>query len=385
MNKGSKLISAVGVGAIFMYLFDPDRGKRRRASVAQKIRHAANVAGDVTGRTKRDVRNHLHGAVAQVESLLQSTEPSNTVLRARARSKLGRIVSHPTAIDVKADNGVITLSGPILSQEEHPLLDAIIRIPGVKNIENLLALHEQADDVPALQGGRPRPGERFGILKTNWSPTTRLIAIVAGGALAVYGVKRRGVFGTVVGSLGMGVVTRALTNVEASALVGLDMERKGIEIQKTISVEAPVDRVFDYWSHPQNFPDFMSHVREVRRIGDGLYHWTVGGPAGLLVEWEAGITELEFNQLFAWQSLPGAIIEQEGVTRFSSNPDGSTRIDVKMNYNPPAGVLGHAIAKLFGVDPKHQMDDDLMRMKSFIETGVHPHDAAAQVARATRT
>jgi uncharacterized membrane protein len=47
-----------------------------------------------------------------------------------------------------------------------------------------------------------------------------------------------------------------------------------------------------------------------------------------------------------------------------------------MSYNPPAGVLGHAIAELFGVDPKHEMDDDLMRMKSFIETGVHPHDAA---------
>jgi hypothetical protein len=33
---------------------------------------------------------------------------------------------------------------------------------------------------------------------------------------------------------------------------------------------------------------------------------------------------------------------------------------------------------LFGVDPKQEMDDDLMRMKSFIETGVAPHDAAAK-------
>jgi hypothetical protein len=31
---------------------------------------------------------------------------------------------------------------------------------------------------------------------------------------------------------------------------------------------------------------------------------------------------------------------------------------------------------LFGADPKSEMDADLMRMKSFIETGRVPHDAA---------
>ena len=124
----------------------------------------------------------------------------------------------------------------------------------------------------------------------------------------------------------------------------------------------------------------MTHVHEVRRIGDGLYRWSVGGPAGILVQWDAQITDLDFNKLVAWKSLPGAVVEQAGITRFTSNPDGSPCIDVKMSYNPPAGVLGHAIAELFGADPKHEMDDDLMRMKSFIETGVHPHDAAHYVA-----
>ena len=47
-----------------------------------------------------------------------------------------------------------------------------------------------------------------------------------------------------------------------------------------------------------------------------------------------------------------------------------------MSYNPVVGGLGHAIASLFGADPKKQMDEDLMRMKSMIETGVQPHDAA---------
>jgi len=375
MNKGLRLMSAAGVGAGLMYLFDPDRGKRRRALLRNKAGHASRIATDVAGKTRRDVRNHLLGAVAELESLFRPEEVADDVLEARVRSKLGRVVSHPSAIQVQTVNGLVVLGGPILAGEVHPLLDSVAAIGGVENIENHLEVHELAGDIPALQGGRPRLG-RVGPLRTNWSPTTRLIATAAGGVLTIYGVKRKGLLGSAMSSLGIGVITRALTNLEARRLVGIDGNQRGIHIQKTISVDAPVDRVFDYWSHPENFPDFMSHVREVRRIGDGLYRWTVGGPAGLMAQWDAGITDLDFNKLLAWKSLPGAMIGQSGITRFSSNPNGSTRIDVNMSYNPPAGILGHAVAELFGVDPKHEMDDDLMRMKSFIETGVYPHDAA---------
>ena len=377
MNRGMSLLGTAGLGAGLMYLFDPDRGKRRRALVRNEAVHISRITGDAAGKTRRDVRNHLLGAFAEVESLFLKNGPvSNDVLEARVRSKLGRVVSHPSAVEVKAVDGLIILTGQILANEVHPLLDSVVSIKGVENIENRLEAHEGADDIPALQGGRNRPGSRFGPLKTNWSPTTRLVATAAGSALAVYGARRRGVVGSAMSSVGFGVVVRALTNFETGRLLGLDGGRKVIDIQKTINIEAPVDRVFAYWSHPENFPDFMSHVLEVRRIGDGFYRWTVGGPAGLRVQWDAGITDLDFNKRLAWKSLPGAVVGQAGVTQFSSNPDGSTRIDVKMSYNPPAGALGHAIAELFGVDPKHEMDDDLMRMKSFIETGVHPHDAA---------
>ncbi len=375
MNKVVRLLGPGAVGAGLMYLFDPDRGKRRRALLRNQAGHFGRIAADAAGKTRRDVRNHLLGVVAELESSFRTGEVGDDILAARVRSKLGRVVSHPSAIAVKAVDGVVSLSGPILDSEQHPLLESIVAIHGVKNIENLLELHEKADDIPALQGGRTRQGPRFGPLKTYWSPTTRLVATVAGGLLAVYGARRRGVLGSVMSSAGFGLVVRALTNFDTGRLLGLDGDRKVIDIQKTISINAPVDRVFTYWSHPQNFPEFMTHVHEVRRIGDGVYRWSVGGPAGILVHWDAQITDLDFNKLLAWKSLPHAIVEQQGVTRFSSNPDGSTRIDIKMSYNPPAGALGHAVAALFGADPKKQMDDDLMRMKSFIEAGTVPHDA----------
>jgi len=122
------------------------------------------------------VRNHLLGICSEVESLFRPVDVTDQVLEARVRSKLGRVVSHPRAIEVKALEGEVILTGPILSNEEHPLLDAVAGIQGVKNIQNCLELHEEAGEIPALQGGRPRQGERFGILKTNWSPTSKLLA-----------------------------------------------------------------------------------------------------------------------------------------------------------------------------------------------------------------
>jgi uncharacterized membrane protein/uncharacterized protein YwbE len=379
MNRTVGLISAAGIGAGLMYLFDPDRGRRRRAEIRNKAKHINHLAIDAAGKTQRDLRNHLAGVISEINSLVRAEEVTDGVLKARVRSKLGRIVSHPHAIEVKVVDGRVTLTGPILADEVVPLFEVISGIAGLKSIENLLELHESAGDIPALQGGKRRSGETFGPFKTTWSPTTRLVAALTGGALTIYGGKRRGALGSAISTIGLGVLGRALTNFETRRLVGLDGDVKGIDIEKTITINAPVDEVFTYWSHPENFPEFMSHVREVRRIDAGLYRWKVGGPAGLLIEWDAAITELDFNKTLAWKSLPGAIIWQEGVTRFTSNPDGSTRIDVKMSYKPPAGLLGHEIAKLFGVDPKQEMDDDLMRMKSFIETGVAPHDAAAKI------
>jgi hypothetical protein len=40
---------------------------------------------------------------------------------------------------------------------------------------------------------------------------------------------------------------------------------EGIEVVRTMAVEAPVERVYEFWSDFENFPRFMSHVREVKR------------------------------------------------------------------------------------------------------------------------
>lgn len=159
MNKVLKVASAAGLGAGLMYLFDPDRGKRRRALLRNRAEHATRIARDVAGKTQRDVRNHLRGVFAEVQTLFKTGEVSDPVLEARVRSKLGRVVSHPHAVEVKTHNGIVKLSGPVLVDELHPLLDAVAAIGGVKSIENWVEVHEQPGAIPALQGGRPPQGD----------------------------------------------------------------------------------------------------------------------------------------------------------------------------------------------------------------------------------
>jgi uncharacterized membrane protein len=385
MNKPIAIISSLGLGAGLMYFLDPDRGNRRRADARNRVRHLANKAEDAIGKTSRDIANRFTGLVAEAESLVfRRDKPIDRVLVPRVRSKLGRLVSHPSSIGVQAVDGDVILSGPILAKEVNRLLEYVSGMRGVSNVENLLDIHVDAGNVPGLQGGRENVGERWAFMQTNWSPTTRLLAGAAGGALTVYAAKRRGLAGTAIGSIGLAMLSRAMTNVEVKRLVGIGAGPRTIHIEKTINIEAPIEEVFEFWTHHEKFPQFMSRVREVRKIGDRKYHWVVAGPAGVSVEWDAEITRLVPNQSIAFKSLPGSAIKQVGTIHFTPIAVGDTCVDIRLSYNPPAGAIGHLVAMLFGADPKKEMDEDLMRMKSFIETGRVPHDAAQKESAAAK-
>lgn len=222
---------------------------------------------------------------------------------------------------------------------------------------------------PRPSGNGPEEQQtRIDVLQENWSPATRVLMGAAGGALAVAGVMRSGVTGTTLAGAGAAALTRSLANRSFRRLAGLEPERDSVDVQKTIRVEAPVEEVFRLWSHPETFPRFMDHLEEVEPVGDGRYRWVAVGPGGVPVSWEAEVTESEPNRRVAWQSVEGSRVRTHGHVHFEAD-DGVTRVHVQMGYTPPGGALGHALARLLGSDPKHAMDDDLLRMKSLLEKG----------------
>jgi uncharacterized membrane protein len=85
------------------------------------------------------------------------------------------------------------------------------------------------------------------------------------------------------------------------------------------------------------------------------------------------ITEKVPNELVAWESVQGEEVETAGKVRFRANPDGSTRMTIHLEYMPPVGVLGHVVASVFGKDPKRAMDEDLLRLKTQLESPGDSH------------
>jgi uncharacterized membrane protein len=366
-NSTLSFLTGAAMGGGLMYLLDPDRGQRRRAVLRDKAVRGLHQLGDAADKGARDLRNRARGAVAESWASLRRHSVDDAVLVERVRACLGRAVSHPDSIEVQASNGNVTLSGPVLQAEVDCLVHSVWAVRGVTGVENRLQVHKEAGNVPGLQGGSGRrQGAQNDFLQENWAPGTRLVAGAAG-ALILASAPRRALLGPPLAVAGAGLLARAIGNVPLRRFVGLD-GRHSIHLQKTIHIDVPPERVFALWSNPENFPQFMSRVREVRKTGEGRYHWTVGGPAGISASWDSEITENIPNQVLAWKSVPGSMPGNAGIIRFDGE-NGGTRVHVRMAYTPPAGALGHAIALLLGADPKSAMDEDMARMKSLLEIG----------------
>ena len=370
MKRGFSVLGAVGLGAGLMYLFDPEEGNRRRALMRDQAISMLRRSDDFIEKTARDFRNRTRGMVAETMAALSDQEgTTDWVLEERVRAEIGRFSRHSSSIEVTANQGRVTLSGPILKDEVDRVVSSVSKVRGVKEMDNRLEVHESPDDIPALQGQPQRREPRMELLQENWSPTARLVTGAGGLAMALYGLARRGVTGTAMALTGLGLAARGITNKEIKKIVGVGSERNAVDFHKTININAPVEEVYRFWENIENFPRFMEHVKEVRMGGDGHSHWKVAGPAGAPVEFDAITTKKEKNRVIAWKSQPNEVVKSAGIVQFEPNPQGGTRVTVRMSYTPPAGAVGHAVASLFGVDPKKAMDDDLVRMKSLIEEG----------------
>jgi len=374
------VLGALGIGAALMYFLDPDRGRRRRALLRDQVVHAGRRLREARRVTAVDIANRSTGLWAEASRRFRAgAMVPDRELTERVRSKLGRVVSHPHAIEVAVRDGRVTLSGPILMEEVHPLVSCVEGIEGVKSVEDRLSAYAEAARVSSLQGGRPR-ANRFELFQRNWSPAARVLVGGVGAGLMLAGTRARGAASLALELLGGGLLLRAATNRELAALVGTADVTKGVTVQKTINVNAPVERVFTFWRDYQNFPRFMTHVREVQVLDEQRSRWIVAGPAGVPIGWISEVTHVAPNERIEWRAETGSPVRHSGVVRFCENGNGGTRVDIQLCYVPPAGAIGHAVARVFGADPKSEMDADLMRMKTLIETGHRPHDAARPAA-----
>jgi len=221
-------------------------------------------------------------------------------------------------------------------------------------------------------------------LMTKTKPAAWLWARVAGDAmdLALLGTaalssSRKGHVASAVSA----VVGVTLADVRAARQTSRELgheDARGLQrLMKVITIRRQPQEVYRFWRDFRNFPTFMSHVQSVAVLDDRRSHWTVPGPAGRSVEWDAEITEDQADQVIAWRSLPGAQVDNFGRVRFAPAPGNQgTEVNVEMHYAPPGRELGAAIARIFGQAPRQQVQADLRKLKQVLETGEVIHSDA---------
>lgn len=217
---------------------------------------------------------------------------------------------------------------------------------------------------------------------TNVSERERWFSGFAGGALAVYGLQQGGLSGLLFAVAGGGLLYRGATG-HCDVYQALDIntagrrpangsvrEGQGIKVEKSVTINQPAEKLFQFWRNFQNLPRFMDHLEAVQVLDNKRSHWQAKAPAGTTVEWDAEIINEEPNQLISWRSLENAQIANAGSVRFESAPQQrGTIVKVTLSYEPPGGKLGQWIAKLFGEEPSIQVEEDLRRFKQLMETG----------------
>jgi uncharacterized membrane protein len=148
------------------------------------------------------------------------------------------------------------------------------------------------------------------------------------------------------------------------------LDDQGPFVRKAITINRSPDELYRFWRNFENLPRFMEHLEAVTVLDDRRSHWVATAPGGGTVEWDAEITSDRPNERIAWRSLPGAKVPNAGQVRFEPAPgDRGTVVRVEFDYNPPAGVLGAAVARLFGEEPNQQVAGDLRRFKQVMEIG----------------
>ena len=230
-------------------------------------------------------------------------------------------------------------------------------MPGVRYVVDRLERRE------AREAGEAPPVERRRRRRNSWTPAMRVTAIGTGAAAMAWGAVERGLAGTLGLLGGSALAVRGITNRRLSALA----VRDEIVVQKTVTVNAPIDKVNELWTRYAEFPRFMEHVRQVELL-DGRSRWTVDGPAGVALVFEVAVERRDGERIIAWRSVGESPIATRAACG-SIRSIAPRAVDLRMCYEPPGGLLGHALAHALRWDPKARPTTKITRMKALLENG----------------
>jgi uncharacterized membrane protein len=211
----------------------------------------------------------------------------------------------------------------------------------------------------------------------------RWASALGGAALTAYGIrqlKHKSMAGAMIAAAGTTLIYRGATghcpfygaagintaNGESDTRSALSGKR-GVTVEEVVRVNRPAHELFRFWRRFELLPTFMDHLVSVRQLDQDRSHWVAKAPAGQTVEWDAEIINEIPDVLIAWKTRNDADVVSAGSVNFKPAPTGGTDVRVRLQYHPPAGKLGSAVAWMFGEEPSQTVQEDLRRFKHLME------------------
>ena len=257
-SGANRLLGGMGslaAGAGLMYFLDPGRGTARRADVKQRATRVARSAEQFVEAGARDLEHRARGLVHEARARMHPDRPDEEILAERVRARLGRLCSHPRAIQVSVrEGGFVELKGPVLEAEAERVVEGIRHVRGVREVDDDLRRHATAEGVPALQGGPAGPKPE--LLQETWAPGTRLAAGAAGLFLVGKALLGKGILRPAWGLAGAALLARAGANAPVRRVVA-----EGREKARSAAAEVK--------ESPAEQQEAKRAARRARRHGEG--------------------------------------------------------------------------------------------------------------------
>lgn len=226
--------------------------------------------------------------------------------------------------------------------------------------------------------------------EVNVGQVERWASMFGGGFLAGAGIKKGGLGGAVMGLAGaillhrgatghcnvygaLGIDTAAGGTAAPARQAGatrVDTDEGGVRVQASITVNRMAGELYAYWRDFTRAPSFMDRIISVRALDERTSHWTAEGPRGRTWEWTSEVTEDVPDRRIAWRTLPGSDLPNSGSVEFTPGRLGETTVRHTLQFDPPGGVVGQAIASAFHDVPEKMVQDDLRRFKTLMEAGL---------------
>jgi len=228
-------------------------------------------------------------------------------------------------------------------------------------------------------GGAGTP-KLTGSSKANIGEDERVLSLVGGGLLTLYGLSRRSPAGILLLGLGGYLAYRGVTGHDpVFRAIGLDRSGAGsqpapVVITETLTVNKPSEELYAFWRDFEHLPQFMKHVKSVRHLDERTSMWEAGLPkSSRTIKWRAEVIDEKPGEYIRWRSLDRSDVYNAGEVRFRQLSHGrGTEVKARIEYRPPAGRAGGAVAGLLNPIFAMLVKEDIRRFKNLMEAGEIP-------------